>query len=303
MKLNLSELRDETEPCDKSLSEHDLMMSRITDLKTVTKLGFLVTTDNVDGTETIAKPNESTLNLNISCKASPKNLRSKEKSAKGKRPKRVKKLSEKEIITEKMAKGKKLSIHEISLLDPDVMMRDRADKEYEKFDEKLQTPTRYKGNPTYAILEIENRLKSKHGGSIAILNNLSTPTVEVEPIKGYTKPMMDVLKKQQIMVEQQLGSPLSSYKKRAREGLRNVIKPTQKNLSFQKQNKTKKKRKGSKRSPKKNLVPEPQQFVEEDYNDEDEVVPVAPVSREFDFIFLIIVVSNKNFFNFIFKIF
>jgi hypothetical protein len=274
MKLNLSELREETEPCDKSISEHDLMMSRITDLKTVTKLGFLVSTDNVDGTETITKPDESTLNLNISCKASPKNLRSKEKSAKGKRPKRVKKLTEKEIITEKMARGKKLSIHEISLLDPDVIARDRADKEYEKFDGNLQTPTRYKGNPTYAILEIENKLKNKHGGSAAILNH--SINVEVEPIKGYTKPMMDVLKKQQIMLEQQL-SPMSSYQKRSREGLRNVIKPTQKNLSFQKQNKKKKRKGGAKRSPKKNDVHEPQQFVEEDQN--EEVIP-APVSRK-----------------------
>lgn len=291
MKLNLSELREEAEPCDKSISEHDLMMSRITDLKTVTKLGFLVTTDNVDGTETVAKPNESTLNLNISCKASPKNLRSKEKSAKGKRPKRVKKLTEREIITEKMAKGKKLSIHEISLLDHDVILRDRADKEYEKFDEKLQTPTRYKGNPTYAILEIENKLKSKHGGSAAILSNSQTPALEVEPIKGYTKPMMDVLKKQQIMVEQQLSSPMSSYKKRSREGLRNVIKPTQKNLSFQKQNKTKKsKRKGVKRSPKK-VVNEPQQFIEEDDNEEEVTVPV---SRK---LYLIVFVSLNELFN------
>lgn len=269
MKLNLKELHEETEPCNKNISEHDLMMLRITDLKTVTKLGFLVTTDNVDGTETIAKPNESTINLNISCKASPKNLRSKEKSAKGKRTKKVKKLTEKEVITEKMARGKKLSIHEISLLDPDVIARDRADKEYEKFDEKLQTPTRYKGNPTYAILEIENKLRTKHGGSLALLNNSQA---DIEPIKGYTKPMMDVLKKQQILVEQQLSSPLSSYQQRSREGLRNVIKPTQKNLSFLKQSKTKKpKRKVfAKRIPKKNVV---DQFVEE----ENEV----PTSRKF----------------------
>lgn len=281
-------MRDETEPCDKNISEHDLMMSRISDVKTVTKLGFLVSTDNVDGTETIAKPNES-ISLNISCKASPKNLRSKEKSAKGKRPKRKeKKLTEKEIITEKMAKGKKLSIHEISLLDPDVIARDRADKEYEKFDEKLQTPTRYKGNPTYAILEIENKLKSKHTGSAALLNN--SLAVEVEPIKGYTKPMMDVLKKQQIMVEQQLSSPISSYKKRAREGLRNVIKPTQKTLSLQKQNKTKKKRKGvAKRSPTKAIKNVPEE------NEEEEEVPIIqPVSRKiFNFKYKIV-------FNFLF---
>lgn len=245
MKLNLSELREECESIDKTLSEHDLMMSRITDVKTVTKLGFLVSTvDNVDGTETIGKPNESAA-LNISMKASPKNLRSKEKgnamagNNKKSTLKRQRKITEKEIINEKMAKGKKLSIHEISLLDPDAIARDRADKEYEKFDEKMQTPRRYKGNPTYAILEIENRLKSKQGSHV--INSLGSASVDIEPIKGYTKPMMEVLKKQQIAVEQQLtNSPI--IQKRSRDGLRNVIKPTQKNITYQRQKKKKSKR-------------------------------------------------------------
>jgi len=256
MKLNLNEVREECEPVDKTLSEHDLMMSNITDLKTVTKLGFLVaTTDSVDGNETLVKPKES-FNMTLSCKASPKNLRSKEKGAKGKRPKRQRKtISEKEIISEKMAKGKKLSIQEIATLDPEQIARERAEKEYEKLDEKAyyQTPQRYKGNPTYAILEIENRLRSKQNGSAIIAqNNTVSTNHDIEPIKGYTKPMMDVLKKQQMIVEQQIiveqTSPISTYQKRNREGLRNVIKHTQKNITYQNEVNSKKE---SKKTPKK----------------------------------------------------
>ncbi|KAG5681649.1 hypothetical protein PVAND_011064 [Polypedilum vanderplanki] len=258
MILNLNEVREQCEPIDKSLSEHDLMMASITDLKTVTKLGFLVSSsDNIDGVEVLVKPNES-MSLNLSCKASPKNLRSKEKSAKGKKPKRQRKLTEKEIISEKIAKGKKLSIQEIATLDPEQIARDRAEKEYEKFDEKVyyQTPQRYKGNPTYAILEIENRLRNKHNGSANVsIVTASTNATEIEPIKGYTKPMMDVLKKQQMIVEQQMvngqGSPITTYQKRNREGLRNVIKSTQKNITYQnevKKSNKKSPRKGSRRA-------------------------------------------------------
>lgn len=228
MKLNINEMRDQCEPYNKSLSENDLMMSTIIDVKTARKLGFLIITDSVDGAEIPSKPNES-ISLNLSCKASPKNLRSKEK-AKGKRSKRQPKVTEKQLISQKMAQGKKLSIAEIATLDPDQIAIDRADREYEKFDEKVyyRTPQRYSGNPTYAILEIQNKLKSKQNG-------VSTPVVsncDIEPIKGYTKPMMDVLKKQQMLVEQQI-TPVTLYQqKRSREGLRNVIKPTKKNLTF-----------------------------------------------------------------------
>lgn len=228
MKLNLNDMREQCEPIDKSISENELMLATITCSKTVKKLGFLIATDNVDGTEPLTKPNEL-MSLNISCKASPKNLRSKEKTVKGKRPKRQPKVTEKELVTEKMAQGKKLSMAEIAILDPDQIARDRADREYEKFDEKVyyQTPQRYKGKPTYAILEIENKLKIKQSGAISVSNNS-----EIEPIKGYTKPMMDVLKKQQLMLEQQLTPVTSLLQVRSRDGLRNVIKPTSKNLTY-----------------------------------------------------------------------
>lgn len=240
MQLNLNEVKEFCEPIDRNQSEHDLMMASIRDLKTVTKLGFLVTGDSVDGVETLVKPNES-MNLSMACKASPKNLRSKEKCNKAKRQKRQRKLTEKEIICEKIAKGKKLSVHEIATLDPEQIARDRAEKEYEKFDEKVyyQTPQRYKGNPTYAILEIENRLKNKQNGSSNVNTSVCNPlSIDIEPIKGYTKPMMDILKKQQMIVEQQIvieqtTPTVTTYHKRNREGLRNVIKSTQKNITYQ----------------------------------------------------------------------
>lgn len=231
IKLKLSDMREQCEPNDKTMSENELMMATITDVKSVKKLGFLIATDNVDGTEPQTKPNESINLMNISCKASPKNLRSKEKTPKGRRPKRKPKVSEVELISEKMAQGKKLTIAEIATLDPDKIARDRADREYEKFDDKIyyQTPQRYKGNPTYAILEIENKLKNKQNGSASAAVAACS---DIEPIKGYTKPMMDVLKKQQMMVEQQITPITNLEQKRSREGLRNVIKPTKKNLTY-----------------------------------------------------------------------
>ena len=222
MKLNINELRDQCEPSDKTLSENNLMMNTITDVKTARKLGFLIVTDSVDGIEPQLKPNDSIM-LNVSCKASPKNLRSKDDKIKRKRPKRQPKLSEKELITEKIAQGRKLSLAEIATLDPDQIARERADREYEKFDEKVyyQTPQSYKGNPTYAILEIENRLKNKQNGNVQVV---VTDKDDIEPIKGYTKPMMDVLRRQQLAaLEQPQTTPVMSLPPTKRNGLKNVI--------------------------------------------------------------------------------
>lgn len=227
MKLNLREMRSECEISDKNVCENELMLSKITDAKTARKLGFLIVTDSFDGTEAQIKSNE-VINSSVYSKASPKNLRSKEKT-KGKRSKRQPKVTEKELIIEKMTQGKKLSLSEIALLDPEQFARARADREYEKSEEKnqFQTPQRYHGSPTYAILEIEKKLKLKQKGSI-ILN--IAPSNDVEPIKGYTKQMMDTLQKQQVMVEKQL---LPCEPKRNRDGLRNVLKPTKKNVSYE----------------------------------------------------------------------
>ena len=226
MKLKLTDMQNECQQFGRNLSETELMMSMITDVKTVKKLGFFG--DNIEnGVQHLTKPIDN-LNFNLSSKMSPKNLRSKiDKVSIGtKKPKRVPK-TDNDMITTKIAQGKKLSIIEIASLDPDKIAKDRAEREYEKFDDKLyyQTPKRYNGNPTYAILEIENRLKSKQSGCVVVNEDTNK-----EVIKGYTKQMMDVLRKQQLIVEQQM-SPIS-HKKRSREGLRNVIKQTKKSMSY-----------------------------------------------------------------------
>lgn len=226
MKLKLTDMKNDCQQLSKNLSETELMMSVITDLKTVKKLGFFG--DNIEnGVQHLTKPIDN-LNFNLSSKMSPKNLRSKiEKVTSGtKKPKRIPK-TDKDLITTKIAQGKKLTLIEIASLDPDKIARDRAEREYERFDEKLyyQTPQKYNGNPTYAILEIENRLKSKQSGCVVVNDDTNK-----EVIKGYTKQMMDVLRKQQLIVEQQM-SPIT-HKKRNREGLRNIIKQTRKSMSY-----------------------------------------------------------------------
>lgn len=108
-------------------------------------------------------------------KISPKNLRSKTDK---KEKKRKSKFSWTEILSS----------------NPDQIARERAEKEFER-EQLTQTPVvaKYTGRPTYAILEIENKLKFK--------DKLDTKDDSDEPnivnIKGYTKPMMDILRKQQ----------------------------------------------------------------------------------------------------------
>lgn len=107
-------------------------------------------------------------------KISPKNLRSKSD-------------------TNEKKQTKKFSWTEILSSNPDQIARERAEKEFER-DQLAQTPVaKYTGRPTYAILEIENRLKFK--------DKLETKEDQEESdiihIKGFTKPMMDILKRQQ----------------------------------------------------------------------------------------------------------
>lgn len=102
---------------------------------------------------------------------SPKNLRSKaDKKSKNKRS--------------------RFSWAEVLSQDPDQIARQRAEKEFER-EQMLDIPNKYKGRPTYAILEIENRLKT------AKENNNETKLFYEEPdyIKGYTKTMMEIARK------------------------------------------------------------------------------------------------------------
>uniref|UniRef100_A0A0K8VDV3 non-specific serine/threonine protein kinase n=1 Tax=Bactrocera latifrons TaxID=174628 RepID=A0A0K8VDV3_BACLA len=79
----------------------------------------------------------------LSNRVSPKNLRSKS--------------------DKKSMKKKKFSWAEILSQDPDQIARERAEKEFDREEElsEVQQPIvrRYEGKPTYAILEIENRLR------------------------------------------------------------------------------------------------------------------------------------------------
>ncbi|XP_067632791.1 uncharacterized protein bsd [Eurosta solidaginis] len=79
----------------------------------------------------------------LSNRVSPKNLRSKS--------------------DKKSMKKKKFSWAEVLSQDPDQIARERAEKEFDREEElsEVQQPVvrRYEGNPTYAILEIQQRLK------------------------------------------------------------------------------------------------------------------------------------------------
>jgi hypothetical protein len=109
---------------------------------------------------------------------------------------------------------------------------------------------------------------------------------DVEPIKGYTKPMMDILKKQQMIVEQQLTPTSATYHKRSREGLRNVIKATQKNITYRTEVTNKRKKKSSPKrksgGARKNTKIVVEQVVENEQENEehDEENVEAPIDEE-----------------------
>ncbi|XP_055372456.1 uncharacterized protein LOC129606261 [Condylostylus longicornis] len=107
-------------------------------------------------------------------RVSPKNLRSKEKNS--------------------CKKKKKFSWAEILSQDPDQIARERAEKEFER--DSAETPViRFKGKPTYAILEIQNRIRKFKDR----LDSVPEEGDESENlrIKGYNKQMIDVLRKRQ----------------------------------------------------------------------------------------------------------
>lgn len=162
MTLNLDDLKKSCMAISKTVKSADNQCEKIKNVKAIAKLGLLIPMNE--------KLNISR-NSSIGCRISPKNLRSK---------------------TEKLPKKskKRFSWAEILSQDPDQIARQRAEKEFERDQSTTDTPTKYKGRPTYAILEIENRLKSKD-------NNNENRNVfnDDDYIKGYTKAMMDVVRK------------------------------------------------------------------------------------------------------------
>ncbi|XP_052862756.1 uncharacterized protein LOC128269353 [Anopheles cruzii] len=88
---------------------------------------------------------------------------------------------------------KKFSCEEIFATDADQIARDRVEKEFERAEQMQdETVRRYKGKPTYAIQEQEER-KHRTGHSVGALEYAESE----DYIKGYTKPMMDILRKRQ----------------------------------------------------------------------------------------------------------
>lgn len=80
--------------------------------------------------------------------------------------------------------------------DPDQIARQRAEKEFER-DQAQQTPasTKYTGRPTYAILRMERKIRFKD--RLDQINEKDTDE-NIELIsKGYTKSMIQIIKKRQ----------------------------------------------------------------------------------------------------------
>lgn len=120
-----------------------------------------------------------------SSKISPKNLRSKKPVPKKKR--------------------RKMSWEELLASDPEQIARQRIEKEFDEQDSNLELSVKYQGNPTYSILELENKLNNTltseeqvaNGGDASLVNGggVDDSFLEVSPIKGYTKPMMDIVRR------------------------------------------------------------------------------------------------------------
>lgn len=123
MSLSLAELRKRPRKSDKEMENNNAAAVKIKDVKSMMRLSLMIPFK------------ESGSN-----RISPKNLRSK---------------SDKLLKKHKV----KFSWTDILSTDPDQIARQRAEKEYDHNDTPLLC--RYRGKPTYAILELEKRMKFK----------------------------------------------------------------------------------------------------------------------------------------------
>ncbi|XP_058836883.1 uncharacterized protein LOC131693239 isoform X2 [Topomyia yanbarensis] len=145
---------------------------------------------------------------------SPKNLRSKRESTRTPAAKTGNGQKNGSAIVsngkESCKKEKKFSWSEILSTDPDQIARERAEKEFERADQMDEVVIKYTGNPTYAIRELESK------------RNYGTPTGGLEYtesedyIKGYTKPMMEILRKRQSQLLRDIGHS-KSYRNGVKE--------------------------------------------------------------------------------------
>ncbi|XP_049543921.1 uncharacterized protein LOC125956263 isoform X2 [Anopheles darlingi] len=112
--------------------------------------------------------------------------------------------------------NKKHSCEEIFATDADQIARERVEKEFERAEQiaEEQAVVRYTGKPTYAIQELERKLRN--GGHSTGGSGCTGATDYTESegyIKGYTKPMMDILRKRQ----SQLFRDLEQERRRSNE--------------------------------------------------------------------------------------
>lgn len=222
MSFNPADLRKHLKPVVERIDAD--LVKNAKNLKTIMQLGMFIPFQQSIGGVGGSGPN----------KVSPKNLRSKKGKGRAK---------------------KSFSWADILSTDPDMIARQRAEKEFEKEPQTPITP-RYTGRPTYAIIEIENRLRLKEEGGrdddgAAVATTQATDTDDFL-IKGYTKPMMDIVRKQQAEIKAQLDednndedesvceTPVRVTNGRGataqirRAGLRRNVKPTRKSLLYKK---------------------------------------------------------------------
>uniref|UniRef100_A0A182UN70 non-specific serine/threonine protein kinase n=1 Tax=Anopheles merus TaxID=30066 RepID=A0A182UN70_ANOME len=143
--------------------------------------------------------------------SSPKNLRSKRGDANGRNAQSV-------TVTDGAAatpatggsqhvpsavctrkKEKPFSCADIFATDADQIARDRVEKEFERAEQMEETVIRYTGKPTYAIQELLERKSRGYS-----LGSGLEYTESEGYIKGYTKPMMDILRKRQSQLFRQI---------------------------------------------------------------------------------------------------
>lgn len=168
LKLNVHNIVKLSEPLN--AQDEAEITNKINQVKSLMKMGVL-------------PYRESTLHNKTT---SPKNLRSKRDSTRT--PGNGNGTTKNGASTAK--KEKPFSWSEILSTDPDQIARERAEKEFERADLVEEVVIKYTGNPTYAIRELESKRESGVGGGLEY-------TESEGYIRGYTKPMMDILRKRQ----------------------------------------------------------------------------------------------------------
>uniref|UniRef100_A0A182JAD4 non-specific serine/threonine protein kinase n=1 Tax=Anopheles atroparvus TaxID=41427 RepID=A0A182JAD4_ANOAO len=119
---------------------------------------------------------------------------------------------------------KKISCEEIFATDADQIARERVEKEYERAEQMEETVIRYTGRPTYAIQELERKIRNGGGGHNGWCGGGGGGasggleyTESEDYIKGYTKPMMDILRKRQSQLFREIAAANSTANRNKEE--------------------------------------------------------------------------------------